>query len=462
MTWYNTGVVAVTAASAAVTGTGTSWIANAAAGMGWVGPDFGIYEIQSINSDTSITLAKSYRGGTASGQTYALMPTQDYIRSLASQVASLIATYSAIATAAGAGKFGDGTAASPGITFGSNTNTGFYRYAANTIGVATNGVLAMVVDGLQNIGIGTGGPAYKLDVQTTNVGINARVRNSTSGIELAIRTDATTAGLDAGSGGMTFSINTSEKMRVDANGNLCVGTGTQTGTLTVVNPIANKDAASFVTTSTTGPNYGLIINSYASAANTVALIRGWVNNIGTQVFQVSGNGNVTNLNNSYGSISDAKLKENIVAAPPLLSRLMKVLIRNYNLIGDPDQKQLGVVAQELELVFPGMVEETPDYTDVPAQREVEVPAMLGADGKTVAPATTRTKHHTERAATGTVTKSVKYSVFVPMLIKGMQEQQGQIEALQLAGAAQQALIVLQQGALDALLARVVVLEAAHG
>lgn len=153
MTWYNTGTV-TTAASTAVVGSGTAWIANAASGMG-IRLGGAIYEIASINSDTSITLATSYTGTVGAGQTYSLMPTQDYIRSLAAQVASLIATYSAIATNAGAGKFGDGTVASPGITFGSNTNTGFYKYGANAIGIATNGVFAAVVDVSGNLGIGT-------------------------------------------------------------------------------------------------------------------------------------------------------------------------------------------------------------------------------------------------------------------------------------------------------------------
>ncbi|MDP3652415.1 MAG: hypothetical protein Q8R67_12105, partial [Rhodoferax sp.] len=45
------------------------------------------------------------------------------------------------------------------------------------------------------------------------------------------------------------------------------------------------------------------------------------------------------------------------------------------------------------------------------QQKVEVPAKI------------------ERQATGEVTKSVKYSVFVPMLIKAMQEQQAQIDTL---------------------------------
>ena len=114
-------------------------------------------------------------------------------------------------------------------------------------------------------------------------------------------------------------------------------------------------------------------------------------------FKVLGNGNVQNTNNSYGGISDAKLKENIVDASPKLADLMQVQVRNYNLIGDTT-KQLGVVAQELETVFPAMVEEALDID-------------------------------TEGNDLGTTTKSVKYSVFVPMLIKAIQEQQALITQL---------------------------------
>lgn len=117
----------------------------------------------------------------------------------------------------------------------------------------------------------------------------------------------------------------------------------------------------------------------------------------TECFRVEANGNTKNTNNSYGALSDAKLKENIVDASPKLADLMQVKVRNYNLIGETT-KQIGVVAQELETVFPSMVDETED-------RDV--------DGNFLE----------------TTTKGVKYSVFVPMLIKGIQEQQAIIEAL---------------------------------
>ena len=118
---------------------------------------------------------------------------------------------------------------------------------------------------------------------------------------------------------------------------------------------------------------------------------------GNYLFRVLGNGNVQNTNNSYGAISDVKLKENIVDATPKLEDLCKVKVRNYNLIGN-NTKQIGVVAQELEEVFAGLVEETQD-------RDV--------DGNDL----------------GTTTKQVKYSVFVQMLIKAIQELKAEVDSL---------------------------------
>jgi hypothetical protein len=114
-------------------------------------------------------------------------------------------------------------------------------------------------------------------------------------------------------------------------------------------------------------------------------------------FRVYGNGNVQNTNNSYGSLSDIKLKENITDTTPKLDDLLKVKIRNYNLIGE-QTKQLGVIAQELEEIFPSMIEHHKD---------------LDKDGKDL----------------GTNTKSVKYSVFVPMLIKAVQELKQELDTL---------------------------------
>ena len=140
MSWYGTGTIAITNGSTAVTGTGTEWILNASVGEAILAPDGKLYEIAAINSNTSITLASAYLGTTQSGQTYVVVPTQSYIRDLASQAAALVNSYSNIANNAGAGKFGDGTVAAPGVTFVNDQDTGFFRSASNEVTFVANGV----------------------------------------------------------------------------------------------------------------------------------------------------------------------------------------------------------------------------------------------------------------------------------------------------------------------------------
>lgn len=70
-TGYATGTVTVTKDSQTVTGSGTSWLANADAGMIFgSSPTYGV--VQSVDSDTQITLARPWTGPNASGQAYVL------------------------------------------------------------------------------------------------------------------------------------------------------------------------------------------------------------------------------------------------------------------------------------------------------------------------------------------------------------------------------------------------------
>jgi hypothetical protein len=149
-------------------------------------------------------------------------------------------------------------------------------------------------------------------------------------------------------------------------------------------------------------------NGFMSVSSTASGI-GWNHFLGqssdggTTNVLILGNGNLQNANNSYGAISDIKAKENIVDTAPKLADLLKVKVRNYNLKSDPDLKQIGVVAQELETVFPGLIEETQDVSY---------------------------DEHGKKTILNTTTKSVKYSVFVPILIKAIQELSARVEALE--------------------------------
>ena len=119
----------------------------------------------------------------------------------------------------------------------------------------------------------------------------------------------------------------------------------------------------------------------------------------TRVFVVTASGNVTNTNNSYGAISDLKLKENIVDANSQWSDIKALQVRKYNFKNDQAHTQIGLVAQEVELVSPGLVSKSPD---------------LDEEGNDL----------------GTVTKSVNYSVLYVKAVKALQEAMERIEQLE--------------------------------
>ena len=123
---------------------------------------------------------------------------------------------------------------------------------------------------------------------------------------------------------------------------------------------------------------------------------------GTNCFAVLNNGNVINTNNSYGAISDIKLKENIIDASSQWADLKALQVRKYNFreeTGQQTHTQIGLVAQEVELVSPGLVNESPDRD---------------AEGNDL----------------GTVTKGVNYSVLYMKAVKALQEAMERIETLE--------------------------------
>ena len=123
---------------------------------------------------------------------------------------------------------------------------------------------------------------------------------------------------------------------------------------------------------------------------------------GTITFLVYTNGNVQNTNGSYTTISDVKLKENIIDANSQWDDLKAIKIRNWNFkaeTGHETHRQIGPIAQELEIVCPGLVFETPDRD---------------ADGN----------------ETGEITKGVNQSVLYMKAVKALQEAMERIEQLE--------------------------------
>ncbi|MCV2359626.1 tail fiber domain-containing protein [Paucibacter sp. TC2R-5] len=306
---------------------------------------------------------------------------------------------------------------------------------------------AVVTDAAGNVGLGTSSPTAALDVSRVGLGgncsffvragagANANIDlagggNTAGGTSFLLRQDLNGDALVLNrhaTGNLILGTNGFGSARIDSSGNFLAGVTSGSFHRLVKNNSSNYAAEVYNQSGASG--YGLSVSSASTAATgaTWNHIDAFSNSV--SVFRVGGQGNVTNTNNSYGAISDIKLKEDITDASPKLEDLMRVRVVNYKLKDQPEVKQLGVIAQELELIFPGLVEESHDSHEITKTHEVEVPAVLGEDGEIVSPATVRQEEYTERELTGEVTKSVKYSVFVPMLIKAVQEQQALIDRL---------------------------------
>ena len=149
-------------------------------------------------------------------------------------------------------------------------------------------------------------------------------------------------------------------------------------------------------TSATGNGVQVDINSDGTA---YAYLIGYSTSAAAHRIIVWSNGNVVNTNNSYGAISDIKLKENIVNANSQWDDLKGLQVRNYNFKEGQTHTQIGLVAQEVELVSPGLVSESPDRDE-------------------------------EGNDLGTVTKSINYSVLYMKAVKALQEAMERIEVLE--------------------------------
>jgi hypothetical protein len=280
----------------------------------------------------------------------------------------------------------------------------WYTAPSGTAGDAISFSQVMTLDASGNLLVGTTSATYGGQLTVKSVGqTSLSLQNSnfvaaSTGTQLNSYFGATTgntfAALQVNSGGgLAFN----DLVLQPNGGNLLVGTTSGTGK-TVITQSENLPVLSLNNTNTSFTDGALIIYNTRATTNSTYNHFACYNGNFTGQFIVRDSGNAVNTNNSYGAISDVKLKENVVDASPKLDKLNQVRVVSYNLKDQPDQKLLGVIAQELEQVFPGMVEEAAD-------RDQE-----GND-------------------LGTTTKSVKYSVFVPMLIKALQEATTEINSL---------------------------------
>ena len=155
-------------------------------------------------------------------------------------------------------------------------------------------------------------------------------------------------------------------------------------------------------------NYGRVLklvldNNFDDNASVFMIAYG----AAVEKFKVFSDGDVQNADNSYGGISDEKLKQDITDASSQWDDIKNIKVRKFKFKkdvldkGDSEEHwRIGLVAQEAELVSPKLIKDNPDMDS------------------------------TTNEFTGTTTKGIKYSILYMKAIKALQESMERIETLE--------------------------------
>lgn len=214
------------------------------------------------------------------------------------------------------------------------------------------------IDASGNVGIGTVSPLQKLQVES----VIAIKGSSYPALKYYNGSSVNVAEIYYGAGGgndmvianyqsgpMIFSTNNAERVRIDSSGNF--GIGTQPSyKLDVVS--SGTRVAQFVNgTGTSG--YSSIFSSIQSSGNNTSTYHFQGNTSGVGNWYLWGNGTTT-------FSSDQRLKKNIESTRDgYLEDLAKLRVVKYNWKNDVDgtPKELGLIAQDVEEVFAGLVQD---------------------------------------------------------------------------------------------------------
>ena len=209
---------------------------------------------------------------------------------------------------------------------------------------ATFSYAPFTIDGSGNVGIGTNSPTNVSNYNSISVdGTTGSLIDSYYGGTLGGRIQAYSSKYLISAQGASLPLalgtNNTERMRIDASGNLLVGTtGTPNGT--------SVYGAGFINTGSSGLVQWL---SGTSTTSALSIARFYNPNGNVGSIQLSGSAT------SYVTSSDQRLKENIADADDAGSKVDAIQVRKFDWKADGSHQDYGMVAQELQVVAPEAV-----------------------------------------------------------------------------------------------------------
>jgi hypothetical protein len=260
---------------------------------------------------------------------------------------------------------------------GSASSTNALNFS-NTPGTAVAGVVSSIAD--QNLFFRTGGTTERMRITSAgDVGIGTTTMTgkfnvggsanpniysvSTGGISTVMSSVDVFGCSVIGSTSnhpVAFYSNNTERMRIDASGNLLIGTTSGTDFKLKVQRSGNQGLGAFINTDTSGITYDQMQVIVGQAASTAFhFLRFYTSAGATQQFAFRGDGTLFATNTTIQSISDVRTKENIVDSTDglnVINALRPVRFDFKKGFGSEKKNQIGFIAQEIENVFSDAVD----------------------------------------------------------------------------------------------------------